>query len=96
MEFKTLPTVNGLPVATEGLLLSRSGKDGFGLFTVVEWRRPDGTLAIRSALSGGTAPAYTTRTITNYEADGVTVESTWVYSLSYDAEGDLVLEEVMV
>lgn len=70
----------------------RSGKDANGVFTVVQHKRPDNTLAIQSTLSGGTSPQYTTRTIVYYGKDGTTVERTWTRTLSYDADGDLTQE----
>lgn len=71
----------------------KSGKDAEGAFTTLEYRRKsDNTLAAKSVLSGGTAPQYTTRTLTFYAANGTTVEKTETYTLSYDADGDLVSE----
>jgi hypothetical protein len=70
----------------------KSGKDANGIFTTVEYKRPDGTLYARSVLSGGTSPQYTTRTITYYAADGTTVIRTDPYTLVYDADGDLISE----
>lgn len=70
----------------------KSGKDANGIFTIVEYKRSDGTLYARSVLSGGTSPQYTTRTITYYAADGTTVIRTDPYTLVYDADGDLISE----
>jgi Phage tail fibre repeat len=70
----------------------KSGKDSNGIFTIVEYKRADGTLYARSVLSGGTSPQYTTRTITYYAADGTTVIRTDPYTLVYDADGDLISE----
>ncbi|MBB6283834.1 hypothetical protein [Geobacillus subterraneus] len=70
----------------------KSEKDSNGIFTVVEYKRPDGTLYAKSVLSGGTSPQYTTRTITYYAADGTTVIRTDPYTLVYDADGDLISE----
>ena len=70
----------------------KSGKDANGIFTVVEYKRPNGTLYARSVLSGGTSPQYTTRTITYYAADGTIVIKTDPYTLIYDADGDLISE----
>lgn len=71
--------------------VSRSGKDGNGIYTIVEERRADQSLISRSVLSGGTSPAYTTRTETIYGVDGTTVLATLVFALTYDS-GDLVSE----
>lgn len=75
------------------LYVTRSGKDSEGVFTVVEWHRSsDDTLAVKSTLSGGTSPEYTTRTVEEYQADGTTVARTTTYSLSYDSDGDFTGE----
>ncbi|WP_404427317.1 hypothetical protein LG296_01735 [Ureibacillus chungkukjangi] len=70
----------------------KSNKDSEGTFTTVEYKRTDGTLAVKSILSGGTAPNYTTRTITYYGANGTSVEKTTIRTLSYDSDGVLVSE----
>jgi hypothetical protein len=70
----------------------KSGKDTNGVFTTVEYKRQDDTLAIKSVLSGGTSPNYTTRTIDYYAIDGVTVEKTTIRTLTYDADGVLISE----
>lgn len=70
----------------------KSGKDAEGIFTTIEHKRSDNTLAVKSVLSGGTSPKYTTRTITYYGLDGATVEKTTTRTLSYDADGVLVSE----
>ncbi|MGG2091927.1 hypothetical protein AB1283_04240 [Bacillus sp. S13(2024)] len=72
---------------------TKSNKDSNGIYTTVEKRRKsDGTLAKKSVLSGGTSPRYTTRTITYYKPDGITVDKTETFSLTYDADDDLVNE----
>jgi hypothetical protein len=70
----------------------KSGKDSNGIFTTVDYKRPDGTLYARSVLSGGTSPQYTTRTITYFDTDGTTVIRSDTFTLSYDGNGDLVSE----
>ncbi|MEX0748748.1 MAG: hypothetical protein WD467_03475 [Candidatus Saccharimonadales bacterium] len=72
--------------------MSRTGKDENGIFTTVNWHRPDDTLAVQSVLSGGTTPTYTARTVTEYAANGVDVLETTTYTLSYDGDGDLIAE----
>jgi hypothetical protein len=67
-------------------------KDANGVFTTVEYKRADNTLAIKSVLSGGTSPKYTTRTLTYYASNGTTVEKTVTRTLSYDADGVLTSE----
>jgi hypothetical protein len=71
----------------------KSNKDGNGIYTTVQQqRKSDGTLVRQSVLSGGTSPQYTTRTVTYYAADGATVVKTDTFTLTYDADGDLVSE----
>lgn len=71
----------------------RLNKDTNGIFTTVEHRRKsDNTLARSSALSGGTSPQYTTKTVNYYAADGSTVIKTDTFTLTYDADGDFISE----
>ena len=72
----------------------RSGLDGNGIYTVITYKRADGTNYKVSTLSGGTSPTYTTRTVVNYGADGTTVTSTQVYTLTY-ADGVNLSQEVL-
>lgn len=73
--------------------VTKIGKDANGIFTTVEHRRKsDNKLVRKSVLSGGTSPQYTTRTITYYKKDGLTVEKTETFTLSYDVDGDLISE----
>lgn len=75
------------------LSIVKSGKDNEGIFTTVTYKRKsDNTIFAKSVLSGGTSPQYTTRTLTFYNADGITVKATKIYALSYDTDGDLVSE----
>lgn len=70
----------------------KSGKDSEGVFTIVEYKRDDGSLAAKSVLSGGTSPNYSTRTISYYGFDGETIEKTTIRTLTYDEDGALVSE----
>lgn len=69
----------------------RDSKDAFGVWQEIIYKRKDSTAYKISILSGGAAPNYTTRTETYYEADGVTVLRTNVYTLTFSS-GDLVSE----
>lgn len=66
--------------------------DSNGIFTEVDYKRKDGTLILKSVLSGGISPNYVTRTETCYATDGTTVTATKVYTLSYNASGDAISE----
>lgn len=70
----------------------KTNKDANGIFTTIEQRRNDNTLAIRSVLSGGTSPLYTTRTITYYDTNGTTLLKTTTRTLTYDSDGALTSE----
>lgn len=75
------------------LKISKTVKDAEGIFTTVERRRKsDNTLAIKSVLSGGTSPNYTTRTVTFYATNGTTVIRTDTFTLTYDTDGVLISE----
>jgi hypothetical protein len=67
----------------------RTAKDANDIYTSVEYKDASAKTIVKSVLSGGTSPAYTTRTETWYQADGVTVAITKVYTLTYDAKGNV-------
>jgi hypothetical protein len=72
----------------------KSGKDSNGIFTVIKkYRKFNGNLAIESTLSNLSGGNYTTRTIKYYAPNGTTVTKTEIYTLTYDADGDLLKEE---
>lgn len=80
-------------VNTESKITSeRSVKDAEGLFTIVTYKRSDNTVYKTSMLSGGTSSQYTTRTVKWFDTDGTTILATDVYTLTYDADGDLLSE----
>lgn len=71
----------------------KSLPDANGIFTKLEYKRPNGTLIMKSILSGGTSPEYATRTETEYEQNGTTVKATRVYAITY--LNDKVTSEVL-
>jgi hypothetical protein len=78
----------------EGVETHRSGKDANGKFTTVDFKRQDGSLFMRSVLSG-TVDAngnYPTRTETFYQVNGTTSIASISYSRTFDADGDLLTE----
>lgn len=77
-------------LVTHNLSEYRSSKDPNGVFTVVEWKRPNGTLHSKSTLSGGTSPNYTTETLNYYDDTGTAISKTVTYTLSYDVDDDLI------
>ncbi len=72
----------------------KSGLDSNGIYATIQHKRSDGTLILKSVLSGGTSPNYTTRTETYYKTDGTTIDKTATYTITYDANG-MVASEVM-
>lgn len=92
-DFSTIPTLIREGVEQSFFFVTKSGKDGNGIFTTVEYRRKsDNTLVARSVLSGGTTPLYTTRTITVYEDNGIDVAMSVSFTISYDVDGDWISE----
>lgn len=73
------------------LKVQKSGKDSNGTFTTIEYRRQNNSLFLRCVLSNPDASGnYQTDTWTFYQADGKAAEETRIYTLTYDADGDLV------
>ena len=76
----------------------RSAQDANGVFTVYTWELPAAYVEIGcpakwvSELSGGTSPQYTTRYFRVYGSDKAVLLRTFVYSLVYDAAGNVVSE----
>ena len=68
-----------------------------GIFTTVEFKREDGTLAVKSQLvPPGSGPNYPTRMEYRYDATGLVVTATLEYDLSYDTDGDLISEVIHI
>lgn len=68
--------------------------DANGIYTVVNYKRADGTLYMKSTLSGGTSPNYTTDTWQFYDDTGTTVVLTKIWTLTYDADGKIISKVV--
>lgn len=68
-----------------------------GQYTVVEYKRSDGTLSIRSTLSSAATDGsgtYTVRTEDYYKKDGTTLARRVIYALTYDNFGGMVQETI--
>lgn len=77
----------------------KSGYDAAtGQYLIIEWKRSDTTLAMRSTMSapdaGGTG-LFATRTEAYYGNDGTTLVQTVVYSLTYDDHRNVVSEQIV-
>lgn len=70
----------------------KSNKDDNGIYTNVTYKRADGTIYKISELSNLIDGNYTTQTITYYKENGSTVDKTEVYSITYNADGDVESE----
>ena len=68
-------------------------KDVNNIFTLVQYKRRDGSLYKDIVLSGGTSPLYTTRTERLIDLDGVTVLELAVYAIIY-IDG-LIISEIL-
>ncbi|ELK39026.1 hypothetical protein D478_26379 [Brevibacillus agri BAB-2500] len=88
-------TLGGKAILTEEnyaqkTLLSQyaSSPDANGKFTVVDFKRPDGTLYLKSTLSNPDANGnYQTNTWQFYDAAGTTIVLTKTWTISYNADG---------
>ena len=71
----------------------KSNKDANGVFTKVTYKRSDGTILKTSELSNADSSGnYTTQTVKYYKLDGSTLDTTEVYTITYDDSGDVVSE----
>lgn len=72
----------------------RDEKDINGNFLIVEKRRKDGTLFMKSVLSQLDSNGNPTiRTVTSYQDDGLTIiDSPLIFDVFYDEEGDFIRE----
>jgi len=71
-----------------------STKDG-DIYTVVDFKRNDGTLYLNSTLSNPDANGYyQTCTLKYYDLLGTTVIKTVVWTLTYDANGTIITKVV--
>ena len=70
----------------------KTNQDVNGIYTTVTYKRADGTIYKVSELSNAVDGNYTTQTVTYYQADGTTVDKTEVYTITYNADGDVESE----
>lgn len=68
--------------------------DSNGTYTVVDYKRLDGTLVMKSTLSNGTSPNYTTDTWQFYDSTGTTIIATKTWTITYDSNGKVVSKVV--
>lgn len=70
----------------------KSGTPVDNIYPVVTYKRSDDTIYKISTLSGGVAPQWTTRTVVYYASDGITIEKTDIFTLTYDVDGNILSE----
>lgn len=71
----------------------KTNQDANGIYTTVTYKRADGTIYKVSELSNTDDKGnYTTQTITYYRANGTTVDKTEVYTITYNADGEVESE----
>lgn len=72
-------------------------KDDNGIFTVVEYKRTDGTLYMKSTLSNANADGkYQTNVWLLYDDLGIEVIQTIPWTISYDTDGDIISKVVVI
>lgn len=77
-----------------GLNQYLSNKDANGIYTVVDYKRSDGTEYMKSTLSEGTSPNYTTCKWQFYDKTGNNVIVTKTWTLTYDSGGNIISKVV--
>lgn len=102
---RTTETVKGVSDALAGhqadYMPHQSGLNSYatsvdvnGIYTILSFKRADATLYMKSTLSGGTSPSYTTDTWQFYDALGTTVVLTKTWTITYDAGGKITSKVV--
>jgi len=73
-----------------------SGKDVNGVYTIIEYKRTNGTLYMRSTASNPNADGkYQTITVEYFEPDGQTKFDEEVWTITYDVDGNIVSKVVL-
>lgn len=92
---KLAETDKKLNAHVERLSKYSSDEDNKGIYRVIEWKTKSGKLRRKSILSDVDADGnYRKQTVIEYKEDGVTVETTDVYTLILDLNGN-VKDEVL-
>lgn len=78
----------------EGYSVVCSNLDSNNIYTVIDYKDSSNVLRVKSTLSGGTSPSYTTRTVQYFDTDGVTVLNTKTYTITYS--NGLFVSEILV
>lgn len=70
-----------------GMNYEKKSKDANGIYTIIEYTRPDNTLYMRSTLSLPVNGNYTKVKKEYFQKNGTTLITSDEYALSYDADG---------
>lgn len=71
----------------------KTNPDSNGIFTTVTYKRADGSTYKVSELSNQDDNGnYATQTVTYYQVDGITVDRTETYTITYNSDGDVESE----
>ncbi|HIG0362436.1 TPA: hypothetical protein ACX96Z_004117, partial [Clostridium sporogenes] len=74
-----------------------SSKDENDIFTIVEYKRTDNTLYMKSTLSNpDTEGNYKTIKWELYAREGASIVNTIVWNITYDEDGDIISKEVVI
>jgi hypothetical protein len=94
VEVKVTSHIADLMPHQDGLNVYASSKDANGIYTIVDYKRADGILYMRSTLSNPDAKGnYQTDTWKFYDAQAnVILTKTW--ALTYDEDGNIVSKVV--
>ena len=84
------PAAIAASAAAKDYNVTASVPDNNGIYTVVEYRRADGTLHARSTLSGLTNDNYTVVTIQFYDAAGTSIVGTNIWDMAFDSSGIII------
>jgi hypothetical protein len=93
-ENNTNSSIDAINVKLSDYNAYASSVDANGIYTIMQYKRADGTLYMKSTLSGGTSPNYTTDTWQFYDNLGTTVIATKTWTITYDANGKITSKVV--
>ncbi|MCW6085504.1 MULTISPECIES: hypothetical protein [Clostridium] len=88
-------SINNIEKDLENYSCYASDKDKNGVYKVIDYKRPNNTLYMKSTLSNpGIDDNYQTDTWRFYDNEGTTIIKTVTWTLNYDEDGDIVSKVV--
>lgn len=89
-DFATAAQVNELLKQNDSYHVYTSAQDQYGVYTIVEYRRPDNTLYMKSTLSTPDSLGNNTKNVWQiYNETGLSIVETITWTLTYDANGTI-------